>query len=259
MDQLVVIQREHLKSKSTSIFSDESESAANQSYEIEIEFKCQEINKLFNRLHSLMSQMQGLSEAKPHSKIIKNVFQWQCKEIQELTHKYRSTQRNYLNKCTENDKIDEQFVITFETNDNILAANGSHSLQNDSSGHLSNDDSIQFFEDLKPSQTQQQMQLSSLMDNEYLRSREQEMTTIVKSIAELNQIFHDINTLVINQGSVLDRIDYNVETVQHRVEEGVLALSKAEKSMRSARKMKLILVLSAIVILMLIYLIIFKA
>ena len=258
----MALQRDHVKSKSTSIFSDDSESAANQSYEIEIEFKCQELNKLFNRLHSLMSQMQGLSESKPHSKIIKNVFQWQCKEIQDLTHKYRLTQRNYINKCSENDKIDEQFVITFDNIENQITSNGSHkSLLNDEFGHQSTDTSVQFFEDLKPSQTQQQMQqqISSLMDTEYLRSREQEMTTIVKSIVELNQIFHDINTLVINQGSVLDRIDYNVETVQHRVEDGVLALSKAEKSMRSARKMKLILVLSGIVILMLMYLIIFKA
>ncbi|CAG2161846.1 unnamed protein product [Oppiella nova] len=196
VDQLNAIQREHLKSKSASIFSEDSESAANQSYEIEIEFKCQEINKLFNRLHSLLSAMQVMSRLQPDSRLVRNVFQFQCKEIQDLTHKYRFCQNNYIIKCTENDKIDEQF------------------------------------------------------DSEHLRARDQEMTAIVKSICELNQIFQDINTLVVTQGSVLDRIDYNVETVEHRVADGVLALSKAEKSMRSARKLKLILILSGFVILL---------
>ncbi|CAG2108999.1 unnamed protein product [Medioppia subpectinata] len=266
LDQLNVIQREHLKSKSTSIFSDDSESAANQSYEIEIEFKCQEINKLFNRLHSLLSQMQVMSRLSADSRIVKNVFQWQCKEIQELTHKYRFCQNNYIIKCTENDKIDEQFVITFDSipgagggsrggdTDRLMMSNGGDQQQYD--------DMYQYFEDMRPaamSAGQQQQQLSHLMmDSEHLKARDQEMTAIVKSICELNQIFQDINTLVVTQGSVLDRIDYNVETVQHRVEDGVLALSKAEKSMRSARKMKLILILSGFVILMFMYLIIFK-
>ncbi|XP_054154502.1 syntaxin-16-like [Oppia nitens] len=253
LDQLNVIQREHLKSKSTSIFSDDSESAANQSYEIEIEFKCQEINKLFNRLHTLMNQMQGLAKMRSDSRIIKNVFQWQCKEIQELTHKYRFCQNNYIIKCTESDKIDEQFVITFDAISDKSANKSQFGVQ-------LNGDEVSFFEDLRPSTgpQQQQMMTDVLVDTEHLIARDQEMNAIVKSIGELNQVFQDINTLVITQGSVLDRIDYNVETVQHRVEDGVLALSKAEKSMRSARKMKLILILSGFVILLFMYLIIFK-
>lgn len=205
--------------------------------------------------------MQGISEMRSQSKIVRNVFQWECKEIQDLTQKYRFCQRNYINKCSENDKIDEQFVITFDKpSETGLTSNVSHkSFFGDSVGHQTDDDSIQFFEDLKSLPTQQQQQkVDPFLDSEHLKARDQEMTAIVKSIVELNQIFHDINTLVVNQGSVLDRIDYNVETVQHRVEEGVLALSKAEKNMRSARKLKMILILSGVVILMLMYLIIFK-
>lgn len=251
---MIGIQDEHLKRKASSIFSDESESASDQSYDVEIEFKCQEVNKLFNRLHSLLTQMQSLSESKPNSKIIKNVFQWEVKEVSDLNQKFRSCQRNYLNKCTENNKIDPQFVITFDEE-----KPSSHQNKSLFSDHIitESEDDLRFFQDFRSAQKSKQLQIPYL-DSDTLKARDQEMTSIVKSIVELNQIFHDINTLVINQGSVLDRIDYNIETVQHRVEAGAVELSKAERSIRGARKMKLILMLSGIVILMLLYLVIFK-
>jgi len=181
------------------------------------------------------------------------VFQWQVREVSDLTQKFRSCQRNYLNKCTENSKVDPQFVITFEEE----KPSSLHNKFNDQIIVEEDVADLHFPEDFGAKQKSTQLQIP-YFDSETLKARDQEMTSIVKSIVELNQIFHDINTLVINQGTALDRIDYNIETVQHRVEEGVIQLSKAEKNMRSARKMKLILILSAVVVLMLLYLVIFK-
>ena len=43
--------------------------------------------------------------------------------------------------------------------------------------------------------------------------RSKEINDIVKSINELAEVFRDMQTLVIDQGTLLDRIDYNIEQV----------------------------------------------
>lgn len=48
--------------------------------------------------------------------------------------------------------------------------------------------------------------------------RDEEITRIAKSIEELSQIFKELAVLVIDQGTILDRIDFNMEQVleEHR-------------------------------------------
>lgn len=47
--------------------------------------------------------------------------------------------------------------------------------------------------------------------------REEELRNLLRSIEELNSIFKDISILVIEQGTILDRIDYNIEQAEHNV------------------------------------------
>ncbi len=60
------------------------------------------------------------------------------------------------------------------------------------------------------------------------------------------------------QGTILDRIDYNVEQTHIQVGQGYQQLQKADSYQRKNRKMVCILVLAAAIILMLFLLIIFK-
>ncbi|KAL5155754.1 Syntaxin-43 [Glycine soja] len=55
---------------------------------------------------------------------------------------------------------------------------------------------------------------------------------VVKSVHELAQIMKDLSVLVIDQGTIVDRIDYNIQSVSTSVEEGLKQLQKAERTQK---------------------------
>ena len=59
-----------------------------------------------------------------------------------------------------------------------------------------------------------------------INERDNEIAQIAGSIEELATIFKELAVLVIDQGSILDRIDYNMEQVVERTEKGLLELEK---------------------------------
>ena len=68
-----------------------------------------------------------------------------------------------------------------------------------------------------------------------VRDREREIQKIAQSIEELATIFRSLATLVIDQGSLLDRIDANMELVVERTQRGVQELDKAAQYADSNR------------------------
>ena len=56
---------------------------------------------------------------------------------------------------------------------------------------------------------------SQLVDQQLLepdlRARDRELTEIAKSIATLAELFKDLSSLVIDQGTLLDSVEYNIE------------------------------------------------
>ncbi|KAJ7973019.1 putative Syntaxin [Quillaja saponaria] len=76
-------------------------------------------------------------------------------------------------------------------------------------------------------------QITKLKKNEqYSEEREREIEQVTKSVNELAQIMKDISVLVIDQGTIVDRIDYNVQSVATSVEEGFKQLQKAERTQK---------------------------
>lgn len=91
-----------------------------------------------------------------------------------------------------------------------------------------------------------------------LREREKQIERISKSIVELNSVFKEVAMLVVEQGTVLDRIDCNLERAENSVEEGLRQLQKAEKHSRQNRKMLIVVVLASSIVVLLVLLIIVK-
>jgi syntaxin 16 len=73
--------------------------------------------------------------------------------------------------------------------------------------------------------------------------RNEEIVKIAKSIEELAQIFRELAVLVIDQGTILDRIDYNMENAVSNVKEGVEQLAKAEEHQKNSMSVKCIILL----------------
>ncbi|KAF9669869.1 hypothetical protein SADUNF_Sadunf13G0009400 [Salix dunnii] len=55
---------------------------------------------------------------------------------------------------------------------------------------------------------------------------------VVESVNELAQIMKDLSVLVIDQGTIVDRIDYNIQNVATTVEEGLKQLQKADRTQK---------------------------
>lgn len=53
---------------------------------------------------------------------------------------------------------------------------------------------------------------------------------VVESVNDLAQIMKDLSALVIDQGTIVDRIDYNIQNVATTVEDGLKQLQKVKTS-----------------------------
>ncbi|GJJ75184.1 syntaxin 16 [Entomortierella parvispora] len=83
--------------------------------------------------------------------------------------------------------------------------------------------------------------------NASVTQREQEINHISRSIFQLADIFKDLQTMVIDQGTLLDRIDFNVEQAAVHLQDAVYELDEGEKYQKKARNRKIILLLILII------------
>lgn len=122
-----------------------------------------------------------------------------------------------------------------------------------------NDNIDDFFVNSSKQMTQQQLLYLEEENTQIAQQREHEINAVVKSIVELNEIFKDLSQMVLDQGSILDRIDYNIEQTHTQVYEGFKQLQKADAYQRKNRKMWAIIILAATTILLFFILIIVKS
>lgn len=80
-----------------------------------------------------------------------------------------------------------------------------------------------------------------------IAQREREIEDIAQGIIELANIFQELQTMVIDQGSMLDRIDYNVEMVNRDVKEADKELKVATNYQKRSMKRKIMLLLAILI------------
>ncbi|KAG5683933.1 hypothetical protein PVAND_013189 [Polypedilum vanderplanki] len=247
--------------------------------EIQMEQLGQEISKLIGIAHknilTIKSHQYATSSALER-KLIEHVCKGLCGTLQTQTASFRNEQNTYLKQINQMEEYTNEFFDSLNFNgtnddktvdsfDNFLKPTTSTITNSNGFNHsqlddLDNDERLDEYFQIKPNQKFNQQHLLRLeVDNTKLvEAREKEVMNIVKSIVDLNQIYKDLSHLVEEQGTVLDRIDYNIESTQTRVYEGYKQLQKAERYQRANRKMYCIFILASVTLFMIILLIIVK-
>lgn len=105
---------------------------------------------------------------------------------------------------------------------------------------------------------QRQVQAEEVADNERLiREREEGIKHIEKSVVEVNEIFKDLNSLVVAQGEMVDSIEANIVTAADRVETGTEDLLSARRSQKKSQKKMIFIAVVAVIVLIVLILIIY--
>ena len=81
-----------------------------------------------------------------------------------------------------------------------------------------------------------------------IREREKEIDEIARSITDVADIFKELQTMVIDQGTVVDRIDYNIEVMHTETKAAVKELNQASDLQKRTRKRKLMLLLVLLIV-----------
>ncbi|CAI2374478.1 unnamed protein product [Moneuplotes crassus] len=104
----------------------------------------------------------------------------------------------------------------------------------------------------------EEMNQQEVMQRQMAAVKDEEIEDMVKAANDLASLFKELSVLVIEQGTVLDRIDYNVETALVHTKKGRKHLVKAKEYSESSRARNIILCLAASILFCIVILIIKK-
>lgn len=236
INELKILHSRHLH---RSTFDESSED------EVAIENCTYEITRMFNECHRLLQIIKSHASegVTKERRLTINVHHALATALQEISVAFRSSQNSYLRQIQSRE---DRAKIYFE-NQNINLEEC-----------YDQDDIDEYFINSRQ-MTQQQLLLLEEDNTRYAQEREQEVNAVVKSIMDLNDIFKDLSQMVSDQGTVLDRIDYNIEQTSIQVQQGYSQLKKADAYQRKNRKMVAIIMLAVSIIVLFFILVIVKS
>ncbi|KAH9578346.1 Target SNARE coiled-coil homology domain [Trypanosoma melophagium] len=197
--------------------SDEEEAAQQQ----QIEDNAQDIQKLLRELERMI--LSGMRPQDPTNEderlASENAKKHLSARLSEIIQTFRGGQELYAaqrKRCEEKSRRYQQL--------------GSHEVHE----QLQREEKIAQYLELGYEQADiEELLLEEAKQEEVSR----EVQDIIKNITELHEMFKELGTMVVEQGSVLDRIDYNVQQTHDSVKKSVDVLKKARESQSSCRVM----------------------
>ena len=212
-------------------FDDSNESALDD----EIEMKIREATKLFRACEQTLKRIALSNDDCSDSErtIRANIQRSSAQKIQKLNQEFRRSQQEFLARLKKQKEGANDATFDF------LSGSGG-------GGGNEKADDAGFNE----------QQLQAVADLEALVSeRDEEIRKIAESIQELGTIFKELAVLVIDQGTILDRIDFNMEQVAEHTRKGVVEIEKAEQYQKQARPRICIILLLVLNSLMIVFLV----
>ncbi|XP_004495676.1 tlg2p-like protein a isoform X1 [Cicer arietinum] len=169
-----------------------------------IESLTHEVTDLIKRSEKRLRRLAA-SGPSEDSNVRKNVQRSLATDLQNLSVELRKKQSTYLKRLRQ--QKEGQDGVDLEIN-----MNGSKS---------------RFEDDDLDNMIFNEHQMAKLKKSEaFTVEREKEIQQVVESVNELAQIMKDLSVLVIDQGTIVDRIDYNIQNVATTVEDGLKQLQK---------------------------------
>ena len=191
----------------------------------------QEITHLFKRCEKGLTALAGQKSGDEGDiKVRQNVVRAMAAELQKLSVDFRKKQKDYLQKL----KLTQDRGPGGDVFGDVPSGDGAGGEGEDYG-----------FTD------RQILQTNTLIDE--VVARDQEVVKIIESVNELAAIMKDLSVLVIDQGTILDRIDYNVEQVSEKVADGVKQLEAAEKTQKRSLMFIIISLLFVLVLVMILF------
>ena len=194
--------------------------------EVSIEQKTSTISSLFKRAEKSIHELEAVYMAEVDDDadggatdaeltILRNVKMCLANEIVRQTKVFSEKQRKYLR-----DVQSQKGVI----------AKGKDEKQKAVQDALAKDAMEDGYR--QQGMTQEQIDMI-MMSREQVDERVREFEQIAQSIKTLHEMFQDLNALVIEQGTILDRIDENMRVTHTRVVKGRKELEKAAKHQKA--------------------------
>ncbi|CAE6517965.1 unnamed protein product [Rhizoctonia solani] len=189
--------------------------------EREIEQRTSEITREFRRCHSLIQRISASSHTFPPNSqssqndvtSAQNVQRALAAKVQELSALFRTKQRIYMQKLQGH---------AISRNDQMIASG------------LVSSNSTNAYDSVQEDEEASRSQLSAMQHSDpSLAARNHEIAEIAKSIVSLAELFKDLSNLVIDQGTILDSVEYNIQQTAVHMEDAVRELDIATQFVMS--------------------------
>ena len=190
-----------------------------------------EINKIILKMMKKIKFCEALTRMIKNQKHDKNTIQEKIKynikmylvsKIQNFTNEFRKNEQQYLQY------LKEMGVISIDSND-------------------TNDKDINNIDNEKKNLSKNFLYTQEDDINTQIKKRDEDITILSKSIEELSGIFKDLQNVVQEQGTILDRIDYNINISYENTQKGLFSIKKAEEHQNESCFRNAILLLFVII------------
>lgn len=186
-----------------------------------IESLTHEITRLLKKCEKSLQQLSTGKGPNEDATLRKNVQRSLATNLQSLSMEFRKQQKGYLERLQRQQDVPVGSDLGMNLNEHRAIS-------------IDDDDDLGFG----------RQHLSRVKKAEKMTiEREKEISQIVESVNDLAQIMKDLSVLVIDQGTIVDRIDYNLENVAASVEQGVKQLERAEKTQKKGGMVLCVMIL----------------
>ena len=141
--------------------------------------------------------------------IKENISQFLLTELNSFSKKFKLNQEIYSQKCKELISDEDEYEMNDISTSNTELDDG----------NIKKDD---------------QNFLMTKEPDLILQNRDNELNEIIRGVTNLKQMFKDLQIIVVEQGTILDRIDYNIEVGYDNVSKGKKKIVQANDKHKSS-------------------------